>query len=149
VIMVRCTDERGSVSRTRALVVSLLLLLIAGCATTQPAEEKSNEQVVSQRAKVRWQHLLKGEFSLAYGYASPAYRSGNSERQYRSGLKAGLWRGAEVRSVQCGEVDVCKVDMEIEFQFVARMSGPVSAKQVLTETWRKDAGEWWYVPDMR
>jgi hypothetical protein len=124
-------------------------LVIVGCATTASVQEKSKEQVVSERAKARWQHLIKGEFDLAYGFASPAYRSGVSEQQFRSGLKAGLWRDAEVKSVQCDAADVCRVEIEIEFQYVAKMAGPVAGKRVLSETWRKDVGEWWHVPDMR
>jgi len=104
---------------------------------------------VSERAKARWQHLIKGEFDLAYGFSTPAYRSAVSEQQFRSAFKPGLWRAAEVKSVQCGEADVCRVDVEIDFQYVVKMAGPVVGKRVLSETWRKDVGEWWHVPDMR
>lgn len=135
--------------RSIRLFALLMSLVIAGCATTASVQEKSKEQIVSERAKARWQHLIKGEFDLAYGLSTPAYRSAVSEQHFRSAFKAGLWRSAEVKSVQCGEADVCRVDVEIDFQYVAKMAGPVAGKRVLSETWRKDVGEWWHVPDMR
>jgi hypothetical protein len=131
------------------LVALLVLAAASGCASTGSFGVKSKEQEVAERAKARWQHLIKGEFAGAYGFATPSYRSGVSEQQYRSGLKAGLWRGAEVKSVSCGEQDVCRVEMEIDFQYAARVGGVFSGKSVLHETWRKDVGEWWHVPDMR
>lgn len=139
-------------TRSNGLVLALMAVAvtgIAGCSGMAPVQEKSATQIVSERAKVRWQHLIKGDIGSAYAYASPAYRSSNSEQQFRAGFKPGLWQGAEVKSVTCQEADVCRVELEIEYRFVAKMSGPVAGRQILTETWRKDAGEWWYVPDMR
>ena len=130
----------------------LLVMVLAGavgCATTAPFQERGDDQIVSERAKARWQHLVKGELGQAYALASPAYRSGNSEEFYRAGVKPGMWRGAEVMWVKCGEPGICGVEVEVECRFVARMSGPLSGKRVLTEVWRKDVGEWWYVPDER
>jgi len=138
------------VIRLLGYLVALLVLAVAsGCASTGSFGGKSKEQEVAERAKVRWQHLIKGEFAEAYGLATPSFRSGVSEQQYRSGFKPGLWRSAEVKSVSCDERDVCRVEVEIDFQYAAKLGGPVSGKSVLRETWRKDVGEWWHVPDMR
>jgi hypothetical protein len=138
------------VIRSLACLVALhVLAVVSGCATTEPFGGKAKEQQVAERAKARWQHLIKGEFAEAYGFATPSYRSGVSEQQYRSGFKPGLWRSAEVKSVSCDERDVCRVEVEIDFQYAAKLGGPVSGKSALRETWRKDVGEWWHVPDMR
>lgn len=131
------------------LAVLAVLLLITGCAATGHTEEQSKERVISERAKARWQHLIKGDFESAYGYLTPAFRSSTPLRDYRARFKPGLWTGAEVKSVTCREPEVCQVEMDIEYRYVAGAAGPVAGKRTLNETWRKDAGEWWNVPELR
>jgi hypothetical protein len=134
---------------SRLISAFALLFVFAGCATSTQMEGRGAEQIVAERALVRWQHLIKGEFDKAYVLLSPSYRSAVSESQYRSTFKPGMWRGVEVKSVKCDEPDVCQVDVEIEFQFAARSAGVISGKRILPEVWRKDMGEWWNVPDLR
>jgi hypothetical protein len=97
----------------------------------------------------RWQHMIKGEFDKVYVLLSPSYRSAVTEAQYRSTFKPGMWKSAAVKSVRCGEPDICQVEMEIEFQFAAKQAGVITGKRVIPEVWRKDVGEWWNVPDLR
>lgn len=133
----------------KAVAALTVSLVVAGCAVTGPAEQRSAEQVISERAEVRWQHLIRGDFESAYEYLSPAYRSGHSLRDYRARHKPGLWTGAEVKSVTCREPEICEVEVEVAYQYVARLGRPVAGKRVLRESWRKDAGEWWNVPELR
>ena len=130
----------------RFYVAALLLAFVVGCAGVGGVQ--SSEQVVSERALLRWQRLVAGDVLGAYQLLSPSYRSAVSESQYRSGLKLGLWKGAVVKSVVCRESDVCLVDVEVSYQIVAKLGGSVfSGKEVLHETWRRDKGEWWNVPN--
>jgi hypothetical protein len=126
-----------------------LLFAVTGCAVDGPAADQTAEVVIAKRAKARWEHMIKGEFEAAYEYLSPSYRSGISFRDHQSRIKPGLWRGVEVKAIKCDQPDVCKVDVEIEFQYQAKWAGPVTGKRILSETWRKDMGEWWNVPDLR
>ena len=65
----------------RAFVVTGLatLAVLSGCASTPGA---SPEQIVTQRAQERWNHVLKLEFDKAYAYLSPAERAVTSEENY-------------------------------------------------------------------
>jgi hypothetical protein len=123
--------------------------VIAGCATSGVGSSAGVEKLVAERALVRWQHLIKGEFDKAYGYLSPSYRSAVTEKQYRATFRPGLWRAAEVKSVKCEGPDVCQVEIEVDFQFAAKSAGVISGKRILPEVWRKDVGEWWNVPELR
>ena len=123
-----------------------LLLAVAGCAGVGPLAQKSTEQVVSERADARWHYLIKGDFKAAYDYLSPSYRSAVSPEQYRAGLKEGLWTGVEVRTVQCPKEDVCKVEVDVDYAYILK-GRSVPGKRSLQETWRKDMGQWWNVPE--
>lgn len=112
------------------------------------AAARAPEEIVSERALLRWQSLIAGDFAKAYLFLSPSYRSAVSEAQYRSTFKWGIWKGASVKSVKCVESDICQVDMEIDYQIRAKLGGGVfPGKEVLHEVWRQDMGEWWNVPN--
>jgi hypothetical protein len=135
-------------------VASLTLLLfvfgvgLVGCVPTLTKSEITQDETISARALQRWQHLIKGEFDVAYGYLSPSYRSGVTLSQYRSALKAGLWKSAKVVTIRCSGLDVCQVAIDVGISYYHRTSGEVTSTQRFSENWRRDGEGWWYVPDL-
>lgn len=143
------SSERGFVIRSGFLLVTLVLSLLAACSVAEVAREQKPEDDVAVRVKSRWAYLIEGNFEKSYELESPAYRKSVSLQQYRSGFKPGIWRGAEIESVKCEEIDICRVNVSLQFEYVARVAGPFSGKSIVREVWRKDEGGWWHVPDMR
>lgn len=129
----------------RLKVLLLLLVAVGGCAVIGTAGE-GKERRITTRAEARWQYMTKGDFESAYGYLSPSYRASVPYKEYRAQFKAGLWTGAEVKAVKCSEEEVCQVDVEVAYQYPFK-GVPIAGKRILRETWRKDSGEWWNVPD--
>ena len=145
----RLSTSIASVRLGLVFVIIIMSALVSACAVSGGAAgsgHKNVEALVAERATAMWQLKLKGDFDGACAFLSPSYRSAVSARQYRSAYKLGLWRAAEVKSVKCDQSDVCRVEVEIEFQYSAKGSGVVTGKQILPEVWRKDAGDWWNVP---
>jgi len=124
----------------------LLMFGLGGCAGTGvdtgiAASQVSTETVVAQKAKARWDALIKGNLTEAYGYMSPGARAVMSLEMYQKKVRTGLWKKAVVDSVTC-DGDRCKVALEIEFQY-----RDVSSVQThLEENWLQEDGNWWYVP---
>jgi hypothetical protein len=121
----------------RKAMVAGVLVALAGCAAVAP---RSPEDAVKARAQERWDALLKGDFSAAYGFLSPGSREVVSEKGYVGGLRKDFWKSAQVERVDCPSKDACEAKVAIEYEFQGRRT-----KTPLSESWVREGSNWWYV----
>ncbi len=107
-------------------------------------EKGSAEDAVRQRALERWNLLMEGRVESAYAYLSPGYRQAHSLARYSRTIQGvGLWKGAEVREVECEEKR-CEVKVILDLAIGGAEPVPAPVK----ESWIQldDGGDWWHVP---
>ncbi len=102
---------------------------------------------LEKRVEARWELLVQGKVAEAYAYLSPATREVTSLGKYSGSIRPGMWRSGTVSKVTCAAKDVCSVVVDLKYVFKPRGSRALESVTTLVETWRKDAGEWWLVPD--
>ncbi len=133
-------------NRCALLFVALAALWLVGCEDIR----KSPGEIVSERAKARWDALIRGDLQTAYDYLSPGYRQSTPFGRYRRKIRGvGLWRKARVERVECDEAEVCKVLVMVDVHLVIPRSGgePIESTNPVYERWIYSEGQWWYVPD--
>ena len=113
------------------------VFLLAACATMQ---DRSDKEVVAERAQTRWNALVAGDFKTAYEMISPAGRTVVSQEGWAGTLKRGFWKGARVTDVDCASPEMCEVRLEIEYAFRGS-----NIKTPYREKWVKQDGEWWFL----
>lgn len=120
------------------MAAGVAAIVVAGCAGLQPGA--SDEQVVAERAKLRWDAVIAGDIKTAYGYISPAGRSVVSLEGYAGTFRRGFHKAARVTDVRCQGREVCDVTLEIEYMFSGkRMKTP------FFEKWVRQDSDWWYL----
>jgi hypothetical protein len=117
------------------------VLALAGCAAV---EQRSDEEVIRERAQARWDLFIKGDIRGAYKYLSPGARQTVTADQYVDSIKPGLWRAARVDKVNCLTPEMCEVDLTIGIVFVGRASNTP-----LREKWVRVDSTWWYFYERR
>jgi hypothetical protein len=125
----------------RYLVVAVLAVLTAACATLGPSS--SNEEkvkVVSERAQARWNAIIGKDFAAAYEFLSPKSRATVTPAGFKAIASRLNYRAAEVKSVTC-EAETCLVKLLITYD--AQMMKGVHSP--LEESWVIDKGQAWYV----
>jgi hypothetical protein len=128
------------------LSVALWVVALAACAAMPGAA--SPEDAVKARAGERWVFLLKGDLNGAYEYMSPGSKALMSLERYKKSVVMGIWTGAKVQSATC-QADICKVIVAVAYQVKARgVRKAVASERALTETWRRESGQWWYVSEV-
>jgi hypothetical protein len=117
------------------------MALVAGCATISAGSSPERKQkVVAERAKERWDLLIKGDVGGAYQFLSSGSKAATPADLYRAKIRPGMWREAKVGKVDC-EAEVCKVIMLITYD-AKRMKG---IETPIDETWVIENGSAWYV----
>ena len=125
------------------LVAAAFLALATACATvaTRPPEE-----VVRDRAQLRWNALVQGDAKVAYEYFSPGSRANFTLAQFVSSIKLGFWKAVRVDKVMCESADKgkapdsCEVHVTIEYDYNGmRIATPHR------ETWIREGSEWWFL----
>lgn len=129
--------------------IGVMVLALSACAGVpeQSAAPLDKQEVVARIAQSRWDALMKGDFEAAYKLMSPASRSVVKLEDFRR--KSGMvnWKAATVRKVECSADDLCAVRMDVKYAVRLPIVGrTVENDQVVAETWRNTAGDWWYVP---
>lgn len=124
------------------LLVFTVLWSLSGCATAVHSSGDVDTEV-RERVMQRWQYLLAGKLDEAYAYLSPGSRERIPAASFKGGLRTGLWRDAKVLNLAC-EADVCKVEVEVTYQYV-RPNVKYESARSLHETWVREGGQWWYV----
>jgi hypothetical protein len=127
-------------------VVTLALMLLAGCASTAKAPDIDP---VRERAEARWSALLAGDLESAYNYYSPGYRSANSVIDFGVSWSTRRVRftSADYAEHQC-EDGRCSVAFDTGFTVERPVPGMDVFKgtQRIEETWIESDGQWWFVP---
>jgi hypothetical protein len=127
----------------RVAAAGLAAVVMWGCASlsgSSPAAEK--EAAVAERAKARWEALIKGDLPAAYAYQSPASRDTVPLAAYEAKMNAAVvvYRAVKVDKVEC-EAEACKVTVTLTYdhQKFKGVTTPV------VESWIIDQGKAWYV----
>lgn len=127
----------------RAMLAAGLAALVGlgGCAA--PAVG-TPEQVVTQLANQRWQHLLAGHWDAAYHMLTPAYRALHSQKEYQASFAGAVnWRAAEVLATTC-EPEKCTVRIKLTVQTpLSRKPGDVLDTH-FDEIWLPEANRWYH-----
>lgn len=127
----------------RFLFFVLTVFFLAACASVPGGSSGTLEQRVTER----WALLIQGKLADAYGYLSPASRDVISLDKYQGSIKPGIWRGAEVGKVSCASETLCTVEVNVSYVFKPKGASVHEGVRMVPETWKKDAGRWWYIPD--
>ena len=126
-------------------VLMLAGVFLTACAT---APESAGNSIV-ERAQVRWDSLLAGDFETAYGFYSPGYRSSVSMIDLAVKIRSQRvhWVSAEYQDHSCDE-RVCTVNFMVGFKVIQPVRGmPVwESSSLIDEKWVKTEGQWWYLP---
>src|SRR3989338_7878395 len=135
--------SKRSVGVVKQLGIFLMVFGLAGCAgfSVKPGSASDRQEIVRERAQLRWDALIKGDLDTAYKYLTPGTRSIVSLDVYRKKIRPGLWEKASVESVSC-EADQCEVSMLVEYSYRNMKSRKLQVK----EFWLLDENDWWYVP---
>lgn len=142
--VVRMKKKCNSGMRGALLVAVLAVVMLSACATApvsgvkaSPADASSEVRALAQG---RWDALLRGDVTAAYGYLSPASRAMVSLLQYQREIHIGFWKRAVVEAVSC-EPEVCKVGVTVTYDY----RDVKGVENTLNESWVNDGGKWWFV----
>jgi len=132
----------------RTALVLLCLGLLAACA----GMPKRSKQPVAleERAQVRWDHLISGNWDEAYTYLTPGVREATNVDGYKSRLAFSqvAWTAAAVEESNCESEDRCTVNVKVHFDLRGGLPGVphLSSMHLVRETWLKLDGTWYYLP---
>ena len=129
---------------------SLLVLMLAACAG-RAVKPQSAEDLVRERAQVRWDLMIARDFDAAYKYLTPGTRLAVSVEDFKNkyrGMRVD-WRSASVQAVECTTDERCKVKVEVAFKVVGGVQGvaDLGGTQVVDETWLAAQDGWYYLPN--
>jgi hypothetical protein len=102
---------------------------------------------LEQRATERWALLIKGDVAGAYQYLSPVTREILSLESYKGSIKPGLWRSVEINEVVCTSDVLCSVQLNMHYSYKPKGASAFDGTRPLSETWKKDGGQWWHIPE--
>ena len=127
--------------RGLAWLMAGLLAGLVGCASIGASSSSEQKQkVVAERAKARWDLLIRGDVGGAYQFLSTGSKAATPVDQYKAKMKPGIWREAKVGKIDC-EAEICKVIMMITYD-AQKMKG---IETPVDETWIIENGSAWYV----
>ena len=124
-------------SRGFAALLATVAMGVAGCSMM---DSRPDAEIVKDRAQARWNALVAGDFSKAYGYISPTGRSALTPDAYASSLRRGFWRSVTVDRVDCSSKELCEVQTTIEYE-----GRGMRTRTPSKEKWVKDGSTWWFV----
>ena len=127
------------------LLLALPVMALTACAPLPSASEGSASLEV--RAAERWARLIKGDLAGAYQYLSPATREILTLENYKGSIKPGLWRSVEINKVVCTSDVLCSVQLNMHYSYKPKGSPVYDGTRALSETWKKDGGQWWHIPE--
>ncbi len=138
-------SENTLTNTTQRALSSMLYLvgisLLVGCAPLKPL---TPEEAVRLRAQERWGALLKRDYSSAYQFISPSYRSAVKSETYASTFGSALsWVAAEVVSVSC-EVKKCIATIRVDAKPLLGRKFSNTISTHVSETWLLEDDNWWF-----
>lgn len=139
----RTIDGAG---RAACLLAAVAGLGLGGCAATGAPNA---DEVVRERAQERLDLMLAEDYTAAYAYLSPGYRSSVTSAAYLKAmaLRPVRWTGARVAGTECTE-DACEVRVAIDYAVYGAVPGVsrFDGKSAATEDWIRVDGEWYLRP---
>ena len=126
---------------TAVAVVGVTLVACAGMGgITKDSPEQAKQAAASQRSMERWQAIIAGDITKAYGYMSTGSKARLSAEDFRRKARLAGFKSATVEAVVC-EPELCKVTVRtvLDHRLMKDLPLPV------TETWVLEKGEYWYV----
>ncbi|NIP18886.1 MAG: hypothetical protein GWM87_12565, partial [Xanthomonadales bacterium] len=75
-------SKNSTLSRFTPACLAGLVLSLAGCATAPGPGAAPVAEDIGSRAQARWDRVLAGDFSGAYEFLSPGFRSSVTPDQY-------------------------------------------------------------------
>ncbi len=137
-----------SLSSRRAVLAAgfTAVAVISGCSAFK---SETPEQIVQRRASERWADMRADKFSDAYEYNLPSYRKLRSEKQWRSNFgPAAAWNAANVLKVTCESETKCTATVEVGVTVLAPIGAGTKIKTAVSETWLREAGNWYIVQSL-
>jgi hypothetical protein len=132
--------------RIRLAALPVAVAAVAGCAAMggltkdSPAAEK--EAVVGERAKARWEALIRKNYHEANGYFSPPSKDQTTLSAFQAKVASIEYRTVRIDKVECA-AETCTVRLTLTYDYPqARVKGVVTP---LDESWIIDKGQVWYV----
>lgn len=139
--VIKTSTERTARRRCVNAISLCAVMILSACASLGGNDP---EVQVRQRASERWQALVAGEFTRAYGYSTPSYRAVVSADEFRNRNGGAVKReGSEVVAVKCPETTRCIATIRIDFRplFGGRFGDKINTH--IDETWLLEDGQWW------
>jgi Putative cell wall binding repeat len=130
------------------IVAALSLVLLVGCGPTTPTKPQSGE-TLQERAVKRWNFLIEHKAEKAYDYLTPGFRATKSRDVYAREMNGrGMkWLDVTFNSEECN-ADTCTVRLLVNIEIDMTGSvGHVKTMSPVVETWIKESGNWYYLPD--
>lgn len=120
--------------------------LLTGCAHLS-SMISSDAELLTERAKQRWQALINKDWETAYNYELPAYRKTYDVNRYRAKFgRTVQWKAVEIVSVEVvKEAVLADVNLKLKYQFSLPDAEVIESDKPLKERWMKQEGEWWIV----
>lgn len=128
----------------KGVFLAVLVAMILNACAIAPgvgAETRGDASAeVKGLAQSRWDALVRGDVTAAYGYLSPASKGLVSLVQYQQSIRVGFWKQAVVETVTC-EPEICKVGVKITYDY----KNVKGIETSVSESWVRDDGKWWFV----
>lgn len=127
----------------RWLGVSVLSAALAACAST--AALSTPEAQVKQRAQVRWDAQIAGDWKTAYSLVTPSYRALRDLAYFRASVGGAVsWHAVEVVGVDCDETGfACQARIKMDYQVAARPGLAAPRSTYFNESWVLEEGQWY------
>lgn len=124
------------------------ILALAAC---QPADDRSPEEIVLERAQQRWDLVMERDLVQAYEFYTPGFREMTGVDEYRRDMQNVRIRytGAEALSAECEE-EVCDVQVRVSYRLPEGVAptgmSRIPGERRIEETWIRVDGSWWFSP---
>lgn len=134
--------------RTPVLLAAAVLLAACAQGLRKP-DSRSPEEIVAQRAKERWEHLMQGRPEQAWEYIAPGSRALLDRASYLAQKRNApvTYTRVELLETTC-EAESCTVELRIHTQAPLPFAGMVPAYSLLRERWVLSDGVWYFVPQL-
>ena len=146
----------------RYLATILAITSLAACTSTSlvktsdtssaitSSSGQAAEEAVARNAQARWDAIVAKDFEAAYAYLTPGTRATTSLDAYsRRLLNASIsWTGAEVKSVECEDEEVCNATIMINYKVrgASPGTGQLDGFAPVNEQWLLSGGQWFHLP---
>lgn len=138
----------------RLFLISAITALLVACGTGAPSRSDrplTDEEIIAQRAKARWDAIIAKDYAAAYEYLTPGTRATTPLNAYILRMSGATlrWTDAKVGNVVCEEPDVCVATVTISY--TVRQTRPglgdLGADTPLKENWLRSGGQWYHLPE--